>query len=385
MIEKKLRVALFTHNYPITSKERKDAGIFVYDFSHELAKHVDVFVFCPDFGGKKEKYKKVPVKWMNWGGPKIKFGNWPFYSPLSVYNFFKLILIGSREAERFVRENKIDYILSCWIMPSAIYALWARLRLKVPYSVWVLGSDANIYAKFPILRQLTILALKRAHARFSNSYYLIRATQKLASKKCEYMSAITNFQGEKVKPKKLPDRVFNFLFVSRLEKVKGPDVLMKACLELKRKTSDFKLHVLGDGTMREGLEKFIKNNKISDQVVFYGNCGKDEIISFMRAANALVVASRAESIPLVMVEAARCGLATVATNVGDCKYASDKYNLGYVAKSEDPGDLAKKMYMAMQEGINFKMKRQKGLKRISDDYKQEVAVATFMKKVEMYD
>src|SRR5437016_2897314 len=111
------KIAIFTHNYPITSKERKDAGIFVYDFAHELYEYADVFIFCPDFGGKKESYKKVPVKWVDWKGPKIKFGNWPMWSPVSVFNFFKLIFIGSREAEKFVKDNNIDYVLACWTMP----------------------------------------------------------------------------------------------------------------------------------------------------------------------------------------------------------------------------------------------------------------------------
>ncbi len=382
MSNKKIKVGIFTHNYPITSTERKDAGIFVYDFAHELYKNAEVFIFCPDFGGKKEKYKNIPVTWMDWGGPKIKFGNWPFYSPVSVLNFFKLIFTGSRKAEEFVRLNKIDYVLACWTMPSSIYALWTNIRLKIPYSVWVLGSDVNIYAKFPILRQLTVLALRKAHNRFSNSYWLISATEKLSGKKCNFMSAITNFKDSNIKPQNLSKNVFNFLSVGRLEKVKGPDVLIKACLELKKRDSNFLLHMLGDGTMKNDLVEFVNKHGLNENVKLYGNSSKDEIISFMKSAQSHVITSRAESIPLVMVESARFGLPTIATNVGDCKYAINKYNIGIVARSEDPVDIAKKMYQAMREGSNFKKNRQKGLKRISDDYKQEIPVGTFLKELD---
>jgi len=72
----KLKIGILTHNYPINSKERKDAGIFIYDFCQELSKYAQVFVFCPDFGGKKEIYKKIPVTWFDWGGGNEKFGNW---------------------------------------------------------------------------------------------------------------------------------------------------------------------------------------------------------------------------------------------------------------------------------------------------------------------
>src|SRR5258708_7927726 len=380
-MKKRKRIAIFTHNYPITSMERKDAGIFVYDFANELYKNVDVFIFCPDFGGKKEKYKKIPVKWLDWKGPKIKFGNWPFYSPISVFRFFKLIFIGSQKAKKFVKENEIDYILACWTMPSSIYALWANLRLKTSYSVWILGSDVNIYAKLPILRQLTVFALRRARNRFSNSYWLINATENLSGKKCNFMSAITDFKDSKILPQKFSNNVFNFLSVGRLEKVKGPDVLIKACLELKKKNSRFILHVLGAGTMMNNLVEYVAKNELSDNVKFYGNSSKDEIISFMKSAQSHIITSRAESIPLVMVESARFGLPTIATDVGDCRYAINKYNIGLVAKSENPEDIAGKMYKAMKEGRDFKKKRQKGLKRISADYKQEIAVSTFLKEI----
>src|SRR6266404_9363949 len=228
------RIAIFTHNYPITSNQRKDAGIFVYDFAHELVKHADVFIFCPDFGGKKEKYKKVPVTWMDWHGPKKKFGTWPFFSPISVFNFFKLMYIGSREAEIFVKKNKIDYCLACWTLPSSIYTLWLKIKLGKPYGVWILGSDVNVYAKFPILRQLTVMALKKAETRFSNSYWLINIVSKLSERKCEYMDAITDFNVGSVKNKKLNNNVFNFMFAGSIRKVKGVDILVKATFELNK-------------------------------------------------------------------------------------------------------------------------------------------------------
>src|SRR5258708_3986273 len=249
-MKKRKRVAIFTHNYPITSMERKDAGIFVYDFAHELSKQADVFVFCPDFGGKKEKYKKVPVTWMDWHGPKEKFGTWPFFSPISIFNFFKLMYIGCREAEIFIKENKIDYSLACWTLLSSIYTLWLKLRLNKPYGVWILGSDVNVYAKLPILKQLTVMALKKAKTRFSNSYWLINIVEKFSNKKCVYMDAITDFSVGNVKKRKLNNHVFNFMFAGSIRKVKGVDILVKAASELKKETSEFALHILGDGPIK---------------------------------------------------------------------------------------------------------------------------------------
>lgn len=378
MIGNRLRIAIFTHNYPVTSKERKDAGIFLYDFAHELAKRADVFVFCPDFGGAKESYKIVPVTWFKWDNSNRKFGNWPIFSPLSVYKFFKLMWVGCKEADAFIRENNIDFCLAAWTIPSSLYTLYINKRHRIPYSVWILGSDLNIYAKLPILKQLMSYSLSQAKVRFSNSYWLIENVKRITGKDCRYMAAITNFDLEKVKPEKLPQGVFNFLFVARLEKVKGPDVLVKACIELRKIRNDFVLHILGDGTMRLELERMVKKFGIKNNVIFYGNADKEKIGSFMKAADSLVVASRAESLPLVMVEAARAGLPSIATDVGDCRRAIEGYKIGYVAESENPKSLSEIMARVMNEKEVFKKTRRAGLVRIVKDFSQEKTVKYFL-------
>lgn len=381
MAKKKPRIAIFTHNYPINSKERKDAGIFVYDFAHELSKSASVFIFCPDFGGKKETYKDVPVSWLDWHGPKIKFGNWPVYSPLSYYNYFKLMFYGCRQAKEFVKINGIDYCLAAWVIPSAIFAWWVNRQTGIPYYVWALGSDVNKYTKMPVLRQFAIVALRKARGRFANSYWLIGIVKELSGKNCKYMDAITNFEVSKSKPAKLKRNVFNFLFVGRLEPVKGPDVLVNACGELMRKRNDFVLHVLGDGSMKNSLEDLVKNRGLGKYVKFYGNADREKVGSFMKAADCLMVTSRTESIPLVMVEAARVGLATISTDVGDCRRAINKYGIGLVARNEDSVDVSRAMTKAMVEGKDFKRKRKEGLKQLAKDRSQKVAVKTLLTEI----
>lgn len=376
-----LNIGILTHIYPASSNDRKDAGMFVHDFCNELSKNADVFVFCPDFGGKKEKYKKVPVTWMDWGGPKTKFGTWTMFSPISVFNFFKLIIVGSREAVKFASENKVDYVLACWTIPSSIYALYINRKLKIPYSVWILGSDVNIYGKLPILRQLTILALRRARKRFSNSYWLINATQKLCGKECDYMDAMTDFDVSRVHPKKLEKNVFNFLFAGSIRPVKGVDILVKAAFELRKVTSDFVIHILGDGPMKVELEQYVSKNNLNENVIFYGVVGKDVVASFMKSVDSLVVSSRMESIPLVIIEAARVGLPTISTDVGDDKRVINEFGIGLICKREDPVDMARVMHKAIKQGNEFKSSRKVGLRKLAKSRSQKKTVETFLKEV----
>ena len=154
-------IGIFTHNYPRNSQERKDAGVFVYDFAQKLSDDVKVCVFCSDLRGKKEEYKKVPVHWFDWGGTKKKLGNWGVFSPLSIINFIKLMVIGCKKAYFFANKNKLDYCLAVWALPSSVYTYFIKKKLGIPYAIWCLGSDINKYAKLPILRQLIIVSLSR--------------------------------------------------------------------------------------------------------------------------------------------------------------------------------------------------------------------------------
>lgn len=369
-MRRKIKIGIFTHNYPTNSRERKDAGIFIYDFVHELSKHLDVYVLCPDFSGKKENYKKVPVTWFKWDGGKEKFGEWKILSPLSIFKFGRLISRGSRESLKFVKKNKIDVVLACWALPSGVFARYVKKQTGIPYAVWSLGSDINKYARYPFLRNLIKGSLVDADLRFANSFALVGDVESISRKTCEFLPAITNFKSGKVLPKQLDKNKTNFLFVGRLEKVKGPDILLEAIKVIKRKKDNLALNILGDGSLTSQLKDTIRKEGLKDSVNLLGWADKDEVSSYMKASDCLIIPSRSESFPLVMIEAARIGLPVIATNVGDCKKTITKYKIGYIVKKEDPGSLARAMFRAIKEGNNFKRSFSGNLKKFADIFSQ---------------
>ncbi len=369
----KVRIGILTHNYPITSKDRKDAGIFIYDFAQELAKNADVFVFCPDFGGKKEKYKKVPVTWFDWGGGNEKFGNWKLFNPLYVYKFFKLIFLGQREAIKFAQKNNIDYCLCCWAVPSAIFGLRINQSLGIPYASWSLGSDVNKYIRFPILGQLIYFAMKKSLRLYANSFRLCEIVKHVSGRECDFLPAITDFKLKNVVKPKLNKNKFNFLYVGRLENVKGPDLLVQAVEILSKKRKNFVVNVLGDGSMMDTLQEKSKN--ISNYINFVGWADEAVVGGYMKESKCLVIPSRNESLPLVMIEAAKVKLSVIATDVGDCERMIKKYKLGIVAGKENPNMLAKAMGNMIDMKVNIKLAKFTDLTR---DFSQSRATKTFL-------
>lgn len=102
-----------------------------------------------------------------------------------------------------------------------------------------------------------------------------------------------------------------FLFVGTLTNRKAPDVLLRAL-----SSTDMNCIFVGDGDMRGRLEQLALQLGVSDRVHFAGALAPHEVLEMCRKAEALVLPSYSETLPLVILEAFRCGTPVIATRVG---------------------------------------------------------------------
>jgi glycosyltransferase involved in cell wall biosynthesis len=107
---------------------------------------------------------------------------------------------------------------------------------------------------------------------------------------------------------------FAWLFVGRLDVQKDPATLLRGFAAHRRAHSQARLLVVGDGPLREEARAVAGAEGLGDAAAFLGP--RDDVASLMRAADAFVLASRWEGLPMVLLEAAGTGLPIVATDVG---------------------------------------------------------------------
>ncbi len=371
-----MRIGILTHNFPRNSKDRQDAGIFLYDFAKELSKKHEVFVLCPNFKGEKEKFKDVSVTWFDWSGGDQKLGNFKIYDPKSLWNFLSLMYQGTKIAPKFAKKNKLDFCIAAWAFPSGVFAAAIKKDLKIPYATWSLGSDINQYAEKAIFKQIILSVLKNANIRFSNSYAICEKVEALSGKNCEFLPAITNFEHKNIEKPNISNRYFNFLYVGRLEIVKGPDILIDASKKLFKQNKKFRLYVIGPGSLDTQLQQEAQKAKLKNNVIFLGQQGAREIAGYMSVSDFLVIPSRNESLPLVMIEAAKMGLPMIATKVGDCAKVIADYNIGISVERENSSALARAMGKVIKEKKQRKFKA--GLVRLTEDFVLKNSVKQFM-------
>ncbi|MFZ0772307.1 MAG: glycosyltransferase [Candidatus Sulfotelmatobacter sp.] len=105
-----------------------------------------------------------------------------------------------------------------------------------------------------------------------------------------------------------PDN-FTLLAVGRLHAVKDHAFLIHACARLRDCGLDFECVIAGEGPERPSLERLIRENRLPDRLTLLGHVARQQMDSLYRRADVVVLTSRSEGIPLVLMEAmARGGI-----------------------------------------------------------------------------
>jgi glycosyltransferase involved in cell wall biosynthesis len=132
------------------------------------------------------------------------------------------------------------------------------------------------------------------------------------------------------------DRKDFFLFIGRLVEEKGLNVLLKAA-----KLYDFKLYIIGDGTLRKKVERLAK---INSNIHYLGFMNRDKIIDILKRSRALIFPSVLyEGLPVTIIEAFSTGTPVIASNFGAmAEVVNNKIN-GLLFEPGNEYDLALKI------------------------------------------
>lgn len=105
--------------------------------------------------------------------------------------------------------------------------------------------------------------------------------------------------------------IFNIVSVGRLTEAKGFDMAIDALKILKERKVPVHWWIVGDGELREGLEKQVRNNGVEQYLTFLGS--KSNPYPYMNNADLIVQTSRWEGKSVVLDEAKILGKPILAT------------------------------------------------------------------------
>lgn len=135
------------------------------------------------------------------------------------------------------------------------------------------------------------------------------------------------------------DDEFVLFFVGRLEEIKQLDRLI-AALPLVRAFMPVRLLVAGDGSHRPRLESLVAELGLGELVTFLGKVSHDRLPGYYNLADALVLPSRMEGVPMVILESLACGTPVIATAVGGIPDLVRNGENGQLLDAAEPATIA---------------------------------------------
>jgi sugar transferase (PEP-CTERM/EpsH1 system associated) len=136
----------------------------------------------------------------------------------------------------------------------------------------------------------------------------------------------------------IPENVPVIGTVARLTEIKRQDVLIRAFAKVHARFPDAHLLLVGDGPLREELEKLAVSCGVKEQVHFAGY--QSPTTPFVQLLTIFALPSRSEGMPQSAIEASVTGLAVVASRVGGLPELIDDGRTGLLVPVGDEGALA---------------------------------------------
>ncbi len=166
--------------------------------------------------------------------------------------------------------------------------------------------------------------------------------------------------------------VFTVGYAGRLVHPKGVDVLLGALAGL---AGDWRAQIVGDGDVRENLERLARALGIGEQVEFIGWVDNFEVPWYLRKWHVLALPSRAavnwrEQFGRVLIEAMGCGVVPVGAATGEIPHVIGAE--GFVFPEADAEALGKILQKLKNEPRERERVAEAGRKRVLEEFTWDV-------------
>lgn len=166
------------------------------------------------------------------------------------------------------------------------------------------------------------------------------------------------------------------LFVGRVSKLKGLDILFKA-VNIYETEKTLTL-IVGDGDFRNELEELKEKLKLRN-IVFLGSKNHEDLRLLYNISDVLVLPSRKEALPLVAIEALACGTPAIVSDVSGMDKIINK-EVGLNFKLDDEKMLAEKINLILDKKVVFNKKKIANYAK--EKYSQEILMDKLLKLYE---
>lgn len=215
---------------------------------------------------------------------------------------------------QWMQRHALNHVHVHFANPAATVAMIASWYGSVSFSVSVHGPDVFYNVDTAFLTEKAVAAQRvRCISHYCRSQLMRLLPHDMWSKLDIVRCGI---DPAKFSPRPDPgNKIPEILCVGRLVPAKGQHILLSACGVLKRRNIDFSLTFVGGGEDLSSLENLSRTLGIHGQVTFTGAVGQAEVLQYYDRADIFAIASFAEGVPVVLMEAMAREIASVSTEI----------------------------------------------------------------------
>jgi glycosyltransferase involved in cell wall biosynthesis len=274
-----------------------------------------------------------------------------------VQAFLKWNKLLKKSIKRFIEENGKPRLVHVHVsMKAGLIARWIKRRYGISYVVsehsthYKMGSHDDFFDKSFVYRRAVAGIFRQARAVTNVSVAMGNVIKELFNLRKVY--TINNTVDTSLFNNERSDnRKFTFIHVSTLtESQKNVAGMLRVVGNLSKRRQDFELRIVGPATKE--VEELIKSSGIENLVTLTGEIPYANVSKQMKMSSSLVLFSRYENLPCVIIEALCCGLPVISTDVGGVKELVNETN-GKLVHSENERELEESMNDMMNEYENY--------------------------------
>lgn len=320
-----MKILIITLEYP---PQIGGIASYVFNFAKNLRPE-DVVVYAPSVKGDKEfdqnnywkTYRLQPFWWLR---PR----------------WFKMFL----QIRKIVKKENIGKIYLHHILPVGQVAFWVKKILKIPYVVFLHGTDVEMGTDKKNKKRKFSFVCREAEKVVVNSEFL---KNKLSNKvenlpnvivvyPCpgdNFLQEINVEEEQNLRSKLALSGKKVILTVARMAEGKGFPHLIRLLPQILQKVPNLVWLIIGDGPKKTMLVSEIQKNNLQNVTRFLGTIPYEELPKYYRLADLFVLLthkdeSSEEGWGTVFLEAAASGLPVVAGRVGGVEEVVDNLRTG---------------------------------------------------------
>jgi glycosyltransferase involved in cell wall biosynthesis len=137
-------------------------------------------------------------------------------------------------------------------------------------------------------------------------------------------------------------------FIGRLSEEKGILNFIHAIDIILKDRKNITFFIIGDGLLRQKIEKYVDQKKLHSFVKIEGWVSHDELPLYFNKLKLIVIPSYTEGLPNAMLEAMACGTPVLATSVGVIPNIIINEETGFIMENNSPQCIADTIVRALE-------------------------------------